>query len=154
MARPITRNHPRKHEFDTPKRARFFHAFDTREKGQSLRSICRQEDINISHQVGSLWLKKRDQLGSPAVRRTRKLSSRQLGRPYSVSEQKLRQLLHKDHPSHSLHYSKMVKAEHLPITPFTQNFKEIRIKAISKKNKVLRVAYSKRYEKKTIRAFW
>jgi hypothetical protein len=53
------------------------------------------------------WLRKRNSLGSPAARRTRKLASR-LGRPYTVSKDSLQAILDPSHPSHGLRYPEIV----------------------------------------------
>ena len=155
---------PKKQEFDTPTKNRFYNAFDNRQKGESLTKICKQPDINISHQVGSYWLKQREQLGSLSKRRTRKLSSR-LGRPNAIENSKLKSLLDPSNPSHNLSYAAQVEAENLNIKPktlqrnFTKRFnakrmKKPRSKAIRSPNKNQRIQYGENHKNKQITRFW
>jgi hypothetical protein len=55
-------------------KARFFDAYDNREPGVSLRMIASEYAPCFS--TAQLWLDKRTKLGSPALRRTRKLAKR------------------------------------------------------------------------------
>ena len=95
-------NNPKRHEFDSLKRAAFFFAWDTREKGTSLRSICQRSGINLPHKTASYWIPQREIQGFPALKRTCKLSTR-LGDLYRVGTEKLKSLLDPGHPSHYLH---------------------------------------------------
>src|SRR5687767_14981854 len=85
MAPPHTPTKPKRHEFDTPQRARFYHAYDSQKNTKSLASICKQDDVNIKPPTARRWLKEREILGSPANRRTRNRSDK-LGRPYTLPE--------------------------------------------------------------------
>jgi hypothetical protein len=87
---------PKKHEFNSLKHTAFFYAWNTRENGTSLRAICRQSEINFPHQTASYWLRQREIQDSPALRRTRKQSTR-LGRPYQLVIEKLKSLLDPSH---------------------------------------------------------
>jgi hypothetical protein len=151
-------------EFDTPHRARFYGAFDHREKGVSLRQICLRKDINIHESTGRKWLRQRQNIGSPAYRRTRKLS-RCLEALRRLSEALLNGLLDPSNPSHHLGYEGQVKALNLPVTAHTlqqnfatrrgaKRFKKLRTSNISDKNKSLRVQYSYEYDDKTITNHW
>jgi hypothetical protein len=155
---------PKRREYDSIKRTRFFHAWDTREKGVSLREICRQSQINVPHQTGSYWLRQRDIQGSPAIRRTRKQSTR-LGRPRKLKIESLQSLLSPTHPSHSLPYPSQIEAEDLSVHPHTlqQNFtkrlgakryKKRRTTAISPINKRDRVKYGEIHKNHNITHFW
>ena len=66
-----------RHVFDTLKRVRFFRDFDHEYPQKSKRAIAAKNGIDES--TGRLWLKQRKELGSPAYRRTRRLSNN-LGR--------------------------------------------------------------------------
>jgi hypothetical protein len=70
--------------YSTRSRVRFFDAYDAREPGTSLRQFCQDHDPDLG--TASRWLRQRATLGSPAYRRTRKLSDR-LGRRPIVSEE-------------------------------------------------------------------
>jgi hypothetical protein len=73
--RPSTPTKPRKRkEYDTIKKARFFDAYDDRKAGVSLRTIA--SEYAPSYTTAQRWLKGRTKLGSPALRRTRKLAKR------------------------------------------------------------------------------
>ena len=61
-------------EYDTIQKGRFYNAYDTRAESLSLRDIA---DANApSLTTAHRWLQERAQLGSPALRRTRKLAKR------------------------------------------------------------------------------
>jgi hypothetical protein len=66
---------PKRQEYDTIRRMRFFDAFDRKKKSTSLGSVCRRPQISIPTSTARTWLKKRETLGSPALRRTRKIGS-------------------------------------------------------------------------------
>lgn len=164
MSQPTTPNKPKRREYDTVKRARFFDAYDSREKCDSLGQICRKLDFTLPHQTASYWLRQREKQGSPAYRRTRRLSSH-LGRSYTTSEKVLDALLDPEDPAHSLRYEGQVKAKQLAIKPKTlqQNFakrkgayrfKKPRIKRITAKNRAERVRYGKNHQNRTITGFW
>jgi hypothetical protein len=91
---PITRSRSRQTppptnsrpgDYDTVKKLRFFNAYDARGPTDSLRSIA--HDYAPSLPTAHRWLKERTQLGSPAYRRTRKLSTRLGRRPAILKEQ-------------------------------------------------------------------
>ena len=164
MEPPTTPIKPKRHEIDTLRRARFFNAFDDLNDPRSVRQICKDPKINIAESTGRLWLKQRDLIGSPAMRRTRKLSKR-LGRPYTVDPSELQPLLSPTHPYHDARFEAIVADFNIPIQPRTlqaefkkcykaQRFKKPRSKPISIKNKKLRVRYGWEHKNKKITSFW
>jgi len=151
-------------EFDTIKRMKFFDAFDHKKKDDSLRQICKRPDINIGPSTGRKWLKQREEYGSLALRRTRKLSSN-LGRPFSVSASVLNDLIRDNNPLNTKPYETQVQQLDLPVTAHTlqqnfrkrkgaRRFKKLKSRAISKENKVKRVKYGQEHRGKTITSFW
>jgi hypothetical protein len=112
---PHTPTGPKRYKFDTPHRARFFKAYDQRKKDESFNLIYRQKDIYIPPSTARRWLRERDLLGSPAYRRTRKVSKR-LGRPYIISESQLRAILFPFHRLYGLRYPTIVKNESFSIS--------------------------------------
>ena len=151
-------------EFDTPKKNRFFDAFDTREKGVSLTKICQREDINVSESTGSRWLVERQQLGEQALRRTRKLSHR-LGQPRKVTEKAVQRCLDQNDPVHHLRYPSQVVALDLNCHPRSlqrritkdtgaKRFKRPRTSYIRAINKQSRIQYGYTHQKRTVRGFW
>ena len=154
----------KRREYNTIKKSRFFDAFDHKAKDDSLAQICKRPDINIPPSTARTWLRKREIIGSPAYRRTRKISAR-LGRKYIVPTAVLDDLLRKDNPLNTKPYETIVKELHLPIKPRTlqhnftvrkgaRRYKKPRIKAISQKNRVERVKYGQEHRDKTICYFW
>ena len=155
---------PKRHEYDTIRRSRFYNAFDSKQKGDSLRQICKNPQINIPTSTGRLWLTQREQLGEQAFRRTRKISTR-LGRKYRVSEATLAPLLDENNPLNTKPYETQIKELRLPLTTrslrynFSKRFGARRYKKpytseISKKNRKERVEYGEEHQNKTISAFW
>jgi hypothetical protein len=71
-------------EWHTPLKSRFFTLYDKRDPSQSERSIC--EFLQVPRSTARHWLSQRDRLGSPAKRKTRKLSQN-MGRPCKVSKE-------------------------------------------------------------------
>jgi len=90
-------NSPKRQEYDTTKRARFFDAWDDKENNVGVGQICRKLDFKLPPSTARRWIKERDIQGSPAIRRTRKQSSR-LGRPAKVSAADLEQLTNQQDP--------------------------------------------------------
>lgn len=149
-------------EYTTPQRARFFYIYDQANKSRSFGAICRDSRVNIPQSTARTWLKKRDELGPNAVRRTRRHSNK-LGRPPQLSEATLDHLLDRNDPRHSLPYD--LQAQDLPVTAKTlqQNFSKRRnarrykkptTKVISLANKKLRITYGREHQGKTITGFW
>ena len=158
-AKPIKRR-----EFDTIKRGKFFNAYDNRSPSDSLAGICHRADINIPPPTARFWLKQRETLGSPALRRTRKISAR-LGRPFTLLESQLEELEDPKHPLHKAPYETIIKELNLPISAHrlqqncskrrgAKRFKNLRSKAISPWNKEKRVVYGHNHSGKGIYGFW
>ena len=70
---------PARSEFNTIQRTRFYYIYDSKEKDISLGEVCKQLDFKLLPTTARSWIRKRENLGSLALRRTRKLSAR-LGR--------------------------------------------------------------------------
>jgi hypothetical protein len=62
-------------EYDTIKRGRFFNAFDSKAPSTSLGEICRRPEIDIPPSTARIWIRIREILGSPALRRTRRIAA-------------------------------------------------------------------------------
>ncbi|RDL42414.1 uncharacterized protein BP5553_02393 [Venustampulla echinocandica] len=91
-AGPITPQKPKSSHtvYTTRHRIRFFDAWDTRAPGLSLRQFCQDRDPDFG--TASRWLRQRNTFGSPAYRRTRRLSNK-LGRPPIVSKEQCQMLV-------------------------------------------------------------
>jgi hypothetical protein len=96
-------NSPERGEYDTIKRARFFDAYDSKENDVGVARLCRKLDFNLPPSTARLWLNQRDLLGSPALRRTRRLANR-LGRKSKVSASDLKALINQEDPIHKAPY--------------------------------------------------
>jgi transposase len=153
----------RRVEHNTPIRSRFFTIYDTQKATESFKQICRVAKIAPS--TGRDWLRKRGQLGSPAKRRTRKLATGHLGRPYTISEARLRSILSPEHPSHDLQYESIIDQGAIPLSAQSlqwnfakrlqaQRYKRPITSEISDINKQRRIRYGKAHQSKTLRAFW
>jgi hypothetical protein len=163
MAPSTPEKKPKRHEYDTIKRCRFFDAFDSKKKEQGVGAIAHLPGINIPASTARLWLKQREDLGKIAVRSTRKISST-LGRKSKVSAEDLKRLTDQSNPEHELHYVEQAKL--LPGKPSertlrrhcarigARRFKEPFISEVSNTNKPKRVKYGKKYEKETLTGFW
>jgi hypothetical protein len=99
---------PKRAEYNTITRTRFFDAFDLKLNTESLRQIARRPDINIPPSTARTWLAKREKIGSPARRRTRRRSSI-LGRKSLVSVSVLETITDQDNPIHEKSYKDQVK---------------------------------------------
>jgi hypothetical protein len=85
MSPPTTPNRALKHrEADTVKKTRFFEAYDSQTRG--IQSLAAEH--NITKQTAYKWLKQRRIQGSPAYRRSRKLSER-LGRQKKITNDQI-----------------------------------------------------------------
>ena len=154
----------KRHEYDTIRKCRFYDTFDSRQKGDSLRQICKQPQINIPPSTARRWLRERDILGSKSSRRTRKISKR-LGRKYKVAEATLAPLLDENNPLNTKPYATQIKELRIPLTTrslrrnFSKRFgarryKKPYTKEISQKNRVERIQYGEEHQDKTISDFW
>ncbi|KAG9240203.1 hypothetical protein BJ878DRAFT_311729, partial [Calycina marina] len=82
-ARNITPERPvRARECDTGERGAFFHSYDSNPENKSLPTLAKEHEIHRS--TANRWLAERRDLGSPAKRRTRPLST-VLGRNSRIS---------------------------------------------------------------------
>jgi hypothetical protein len=151
-------------EYDTVKRKHFFDAFDFRSPSDSLNQICKREDINLPPSTARRWLKQREILGSPAIRKTRKLSSK-LGRNAILPDSLLEELQDEKHPLNNKRYDQIVQELDLPVSAHTlqyncvkrtgaKRFKKVKSSTISKENKGKRIIYGQEHRDKGIGDFW
>jgi hypothetical protein len=108
MAPPTPSRKTLRHEYDTIKRCRFFNVFDTKAPSTSLREICRRPDISIPPPTARSWLKKREILGSPALRRTRRIGSKPGTKPL-VSAAVIEIITDQKNPIHEKSYTEQVE---------------------------------------------
>ena len=156
-------NSPKRQEYDTTRRARFFHAFDSKEKDVGLARLCQTLDFKLPPSTARRWIKERDIQGSPAFRRTRKQSLR-LGRPAKVSAADLKRLTNQQDPIHEEPYE--IQAKTLKGQPSARTlqahasqagarrFKKRYTTQISEDNKQFRMEYGKKHENDTLTRFW
>jgi hypothetical protein len=139
---------------DTVKKSRFFEAYDSRTRAkepiQSLESLAIEHGISKS--TAHKWLRKRQIQGSPAYRRSRKLSQR-LGRRSKLTNDQIQCLLLPSNPTRNQHYKHQIQHFNLSCTTRTlqqtlqtrtnhaRRYKSVRIKKISKANKAKRKKY-------------
>src|SRR5277367_590794 len=98
---------------DTIQKGRFFNAWDARDATDTLGAICKVAET--TEPTARRWLKQREQLGSPALRRTRKLSNR-LGRRSKVSDETCQMLVSPSrNPVRDQLYEAQIEYHHLPI---------------------------------------
>jgi hypothetical protein len=122
--------------------------------------------VDIPSSTGRLWLKQREILGSPAKRRTRKLSTR-LGQPRRISSPLLSSLVDPSHPLHFKSYEQQAKSLPIskPIRPKTlqqnlskrlhaRRYKAPRTQAIRKANKPIRVRFGHQHKEKILLGYW
>jgi hypothetical protein len=151
-------------EADTVKKSRFFEAYDSRTRGEdSLESLATKH--GIAKRTAYKWLKKRQIQGSPAYRKTRKLSKR-LGRQPKLINDQLQRLLSPSNPVRNQHYEHQI--EHFGLScgirtlqialrdraNHARRYKSVRIKQLSNSNKEKRKKYGKEHQEKTIDDFW
>ena len=150
---------------DTIKKARFFNAWDARDTTKPMRSIL--EATDTTKPTALRRLKQRDELGTPALRRTRKLSDR-LGRKSRISDETCKMLVSPSrNPVRDQLYEAQIEYHHLPIkarqlktrlkqaTKGGRRFKMASVKKqISSKNKDLRVKYGQEHKDKSVDDFW
>lgn len=161
---PTTPQRPSKRkEWDTVTRVRFFEAFDTMDPNDSLNSVANRPEINVPPATARRWLKQRDTLGSPALRRTRRRSSI-LGRNSTVTESVLETITDQSNPIHEDSYQDQVNKLELPCAPYTlqhhatqagaRRFKKSYTSEISAANKTKRIQYGREHQDKGIIEFW
>jgi transposase len=149
-------------EYDSPRRARFFTIYDQSKKRRSFNKICKDKRVNIPPSTGRDWIRKREQIGSAAYRRTRPLSEN-LGRPQVLAERDLNTLLDPNNPLNDEPYAEQAKQFDITAKTIQRNVKQRRgaqrfkkpySEAISKANKAQRVAYGERHRGKTLAELW
>ena len=152
-------------EHDTPKRCRFYNAFDDKSNGLSLNEICDLPHIKISPKTGRDWLRKRQKLGSAAYRRTRS-QGQHLGRPPAIDYSSVNDLTDPDHPLHFEPLQTVSNSYEIPVSNRTlrrhlhqqgepiRRYMCRRSSAISAINKTRRVAHGVEHRGKTTRDFW
>ncbi len=151
-----------RHEADTIKKSRFFHAIDNRASNVTIKDVC--EAKNIKHTTGKKWLKMRKRIDDAASRRTDK---HRRGRPKKVSPELMNKMLDprknlvRDHPWETQieHFQINVERRTLQRAfhnriPRVTRFKKGRIRTLSQKNKSLRIQYGKDHQHHTIDDYW
>ena len=150
---------------DTPKRCRFFNAFDDNLADDIIRQICKRSNIDIDEATGRRWLKKRDQYGEIAERRTRKLGAR-LGRPPACDYSVVKEITD---PQHDLHLESLatvsreldlgvsertIRRQLKQQDPSISRLLSQKSSFISNKNQADRIAYGVENKGKAITGFW
>lgn len=159
------RDLPRLLPRSTRTRTRFFDAFDQEYPSRSLAAIG--HDFGIDQTTAGRWVRKRAEFGSPAFRRTRKLSTR-LGRPSTVSKETCEMLVSPSrNPVRNQSYEAQIAYHNLSIkkralqhtlrkyTKGAQRYRmQYRKKKISPVNLQKRVTYGQEHQDKTVDDFW
>lgn len=124
---------------------------------------CQQPNIHVPPSTARTWLRKREILGSPALRRTRKIAARS-GPKSVVSASVLETITDQENPIHEKSYEEQVKELGLSCQPSTlkhhatsagaKRFKKAYTAEISEKNLKERVEYGQRHKDKTLTGFW
>ena len=136
---------PKRQEYDTIRRSRFFDAYDNPQSITSFNQLCKRPDINIPPSTGRTWLKQRNIQGNAATRRTRKQSTR-LGRKSKVPASVLDRVIDQDDSLHLASWAGQVEQTGFNCHPHTlqrqckakrngQRFKKRYDKPISNVNK-------------------
>ena len=149
-------------EYDTIRGTRFFEAFDTKNPSKTLQNIADLHQIHKS--TASKWLAQRERLGSPAYRRTRKLSHR-LGRQPEASEMQARQLVSAPRSLRLQSYEAQIDSIGLDCRPRTlqlaltrhtkhrRRYKMQKVKKVKDEHKRKRHLYGKEHKDKSM-GFW
>ena len=101
-------NSPKRQEYDTTRRARFFDAWDAKENHVGVSQVCQKLNFKLPPSTARRWIKERDIQGSPAIRRTRKQSSR-LERKPIVSASDIQRITNQQDPIHEEPYEIQAK---------------------------------------------
>src|ERR1700743_836666 len=154
---------PKRQEYDTTKRARFFDAWDAKEDIDGVGQICQKLNFNLPPSTARYWLRQRDLQGSPDFRRTRKQSAR-LGRKPKVSAADLKRLTNQQDPIHEEPYEIQAKTRDGQPSGRTlqahasragaRRFKKRYTTEVSRQNKSIRVKYGEKHENDTLIQFW
>ena len=151
-----------RHEADTIKKNRFFHAIDNRSSVVTIQAVCEQE--NVSHGTDKRWLHQRKNMSDAALRRTGKMRS---GRRSKVNFELMNRMLDpQQNPVRDQPWSVQVEHFQLDVGVRTlrkafnnrslraSRFKKIRVRTLSEKNKKLRMQYGHDHQHHTVRNFW
>jgi hypothetical protein len=103
MTNPTTPTKPKRAEYDTIRRTRFFDAYDAAKPILNFTQFCKQRDIALPRNTAQKWLDQRKQLGRDAYRRPRH-RSKAFGRPCTLNENDVQSLLDQNHPLHDKDY--------------------------------------------------
>jgi hypothetical protein len=104
-------------KYYTIKKVRFFNAYDASNPRVSLRAIT--STYAPSQRTTRRWLEERTQLGSPGLRRTRKLSKNLGPRPKVLAETCKMLVSPSQNPVHDQLYEVQIKHHHLNVKPRT-----------------------------------
>ena len=154
-----------KTEFDTPKKTRFFDAYDHRKAGASVRSIAKEQHIGKT--TAHTWLSQRATLGSVAYRSTRKRSEK-LGAPSKLCKEQCLQLVNPfRNPVRDQQHEAQIEFHHLNVSKRTlqrallqhtnkaRRYKQAYIKKkMSKNNLKSRQRYGQLHQDDTIEGCW
>jgi hypothetical protein len=155
---------PKRKEFSSRRKVRFFDAYDDRKPIESFNHLCARHRINIPPPTGRLWLRQRDEFGDEAYHRLRK-TSKELGRKLKVCTHDLDYILDRRNGLTRRDPREIVDLLHLDCHPRTlqaslsnrrnaRRYKRRKTGAISKKNKLDRIDYGKLHENRTLRKGW
>ncbi|PMD18510.1 hypothetical protein NA56DRAFT_245081 [Hyaloscypha hepaticicola] len=150
---------------NTIKKIRFFHAYDKEISFKSLRHMASEEHTDEG--TARRWIKQRENMGSLAYRRTRKMSNK-LGRRSKVTKKVCKMLVSpSQNPVRNQPFDAQIEFHNIPVKrrQFQKKLKEntnggqiykaaFVKKEISGKNRDERVAYGEEYKEKTIDDFW
>ena len=150
--------------YDTPKKARFFNAYDNAGPRPILTRVCDQQEIH--RETGHRWLRERKEYGPDAVRKSRGRSEI-LGRKSRVTKAQCKFLVSKKNQLRDQLLECQIANYDIPVkkralqaqlkknTKNAQRYKMAYVrKVISKKNKELRVDYGHKHKDKTVEGFW
>lgn len=155
---------PKRKEFSTRRKVRFYDAYDDREPIESFNHLCARHRIQIPPSTGRLWLRQRDEFGDEAYHRLRK-TSKELGRKFDVCEADLDYILDRSNGLTRKDPRDIVRLLKLDVHPRTlqaslskrkhaRRYKRRKTGFIKEKNKIARREYGKLHENDTIRGDW
>jgi hypothetical protein len=144
---------------------RFFDAYDKEHHTKSFRQLCRDEKVDET--TGRRWKRQRENFGHLAMRSTRGLSKKKLGRKSKVTKSMCQMLVDPTrNPVRDQHYNTQIEFHNLPVKArqlqrklkehtnarrFKMAFVE---KQVSEKNTEERVAFGEEHVGKTIEDYW
>ena len=139
---------PHRREATTRKKAKFYDAIDTRQRGKTIKDVCIEK--NVSHGTGKDWLRIRKLKGSPGTRRHGKWRS---GRPSKVNQSTYDTLRDPENPVRNRKISRQLQYHQIPVHDrtirrnshkYTNNahmYKQRRAKSVSVSNAEKRLEY-------------